>query len=489
MATYPTNAAPNAITEDGRGHSAAAYRAVLARAAQHAVAHLDRIDSTSVAATASKEQLRARLTRALDDAGVDATQVIDDLVHDVQGGLLGSAGGRFFTWVIGGTLPAALAADWLTGAWDQNGGMYATSPAASIVEEVCGAWLKDVLRLPPTASFALVTGCQMAHVTCLAAARHQLLRQRGWDVERDGLSGAPRVRMLAGDHLHGSIERAVRLLGFGSASVTVLPTDENCQLSYQTLADALATEPNTPTIVLLQAGDINTGVFDPFETLIPLAHEHRAWVHVDGAFGLWANASATLQHMLRGVERADSWSSDGHKWLNVPFDCGYAFVAHPDAHRASMSHRASYLTHDTDARDQLDWNPEWSRRARGLATYAALRELGRSGIADVVERCCRYAHALATRIGALQGAEMVWEPQLNQALVRFLDASTNATEADHAKRTDDVIAAIQRGGEAHFGGTTWHGMRCMRISVCSWQTTDADVERTVAAVRQVLSSY
>lgn len=489
MPSYPPNASSNAVTEDGTGPNATAYRGVLTRAAQHALTHLDRSDGTSVAATATKEQLRARLTRALDDTGVDPIQVIDDLVHDVDGGLLGSAGGRFFSWVIGGTLPAALAADWLTGAWDQNGGMYATSPAASIVEEVCGEWLKDVLRLPPTASFALVTGCQMAHVTCLAAARQHLLRERRWDVERDGLSGAPRIRVLTGDHRHGSIDRAVRLLGLGSASVTDLPTGANCQLSYAPLADALATESTTPTIVLLQAGDINTGVFDQFETLIPLAHEHGAWVHIDGAFGLWANASAKLRHMLRGVERADSWSSDGHKWLNVPFDCGYAFVAHADAHRASMSHRASYLTHDDDARDQLDWNPEWSRRARGLATYAAMRELGRSGIADVVERCCRYAHALATGIGALTGAELVWEPQLNQALVRFLDPAPNATEMDHAKRTDDVIAAIQRGGEAHFGGSTWHGMRCMRISVCSWQTTEADVERTVSDVRRVLSDY
>ena len=489
MTSYPTDAISRAATEDGTGHNATAYRAVLARAAQHALTHLDSVDGMSVAATASKEQLRKRLTRDLTDAGVDPVQVIDDLVQDTAGGLLGSAGGRFFSWVIGGTLPSALAADWLTGAWDQNGGMYATSPASSIVEEVCGQWLKDLLRLPATASFALVTGCQMAHVTCLAAARQHLLRERGWDVERDGLAGAPRIRMLTGDHRHGSIERAVRLLGLGSASVTDLPTGENGQLSYASLADSLAKEPSTPTIVLLQAGDINTGVFDPFETLIPLAHEHGAWVHIDGAFGLWANASPTLRPMLRGVERADSWSTDGHKWLNVPFDCGYAFVAHPAAHRASMSHRASYLTHDDDARDQLDWNPEWSRRARGLATYAAMRELGRSGIADVVERCCRHAHAIATGIGALKGAELIWEPQLNQALVRFLHPSPNATEADHARRTDEVIGAIQRSGEAHFGGTTWRGMRCMRISVCSWQTTERDVARTIAAVRHALSDY
>lgn len=358
------------------------YRAALERAASHALVHLERLDSASVSATATKEQLRSRLSRPLADAGVDPVRVIDDLVADVAGGLISSPGGRFYGWVIGGTLPAALAADWLTGTWDQNAGLYATSPAAAIVEEVCGSWLKDVLGLPSTASFALVTGCQMSHVTCLAAARQHLLTAIGWDVERRGLAGAPQIRMLTGDHRHGSIERAVRILGLGSDNVIDLPTDGTGQLTHDRLARTLAERGSTPTIVLLQAGDINTGVFDAFRELIPLAHQHGAWVHVDGAFGLWANASPALRHSLRGVELADSWSTDGHKWLNVPFDCGYAFVAHQDAHRASMSYRASYLTHDEDARDQMDWNPEWSRRARGVATYAAMRELGRAGIAD-----------------------------------------------------------------------------------------------------------
>jgi glutamate/tyrosine decarboxylase-like PLP-dependent enzyme len=239
-------------------------------------------------------------------------------------------------------------------------------------------------------------------------------------------------------------------------------------------------------LVLLQAGDINTGAFDPFAELIPLAHKHGAWVHVDGAFGLWANASPRYRHLLRGIETADSWSTDGHKWLNVPYDCGYAFVADPKAHAAPLAWRASYLTHDASARDPFDWNPEWSRRGRGVATYAAIRQLGRNGIADLIDRSCRHATELTRGIGRLSGAELIWEPRINQGLVRFPDPRSHATEEDHARRTDEVIARVVRTGEAFFGGTSWRGMRCMRISVCNWQTTNADVDRAIAAVRQAL---
>ncbi len=371
--------------------------------------------------------------------------------------------------------------------WDQNAGLYACSPAAAIVEEVCGAWLKELLGLPPGASFALVTGCQMSHATCLAAARHRLLAARGWNVDRKGLSGAPAIRVLSADTLHGSIERAVRLLGLGDESVVELPTDENCRLLPATLSKALQDYADQPKIVILQAGDINTGAFDSFPELVPLARQHGAWIHVDGAFGLWANASARHRDKLRGVELADSWSTDGHKWLNVPYDCGYAFVADREAHRASMSLRASYLTHDEDARDQLDWNPEFSRRARGFATYAAIRQLGRAGLADLIDRSCRYAKDLTLRIGALPGAEMLWEPELNQGLVRFPDQHPGASESDHAVRTDEVIRRIVQSGEAFFGGTTWRGKRCMRISVCNWRTNVDDVDRAVAAARNAVA--
>jgi glutamate/tyrosine decarboxylase-like PLP-dependent enzyme len=463
-------------------------RRPLETAFRHALSYLENLNKTPVAATADRLTLRNRLSKPLMNEGVDAEQVIDELVEDVKGGLLGSAGGRFFGWVVGGSLPSALAADWLAATWDQNAALYACGPASAIVEEVVGLWLKDILGLPASASFALVTGCQMAHVTCLAAARHALLGGRGWDVEQQGLFGAPPIQILTSSERHGSIERAVRLLGLGNAQVIDLQPDFAGRLQPETVERALQSDPAALTIVLLQAGDLNVGAYDPFETLIPIAKRYGAWVHVDGAFGLWVAASPLYQHLVRGIEAADSWATDGHKWLNVPYDCGYAFIADAQSHRASMSHRAAYLVHDEDARDQMDWNPEWSRRGRGFPTYAALRQLGRGGVANLVERCCKHAHAIVTRVGALPGAEVVWEPAINQGLVRFLDPRPGASEEDHDHWTDKVIAAILAAGEAFFGGTTWRGRRAMRVSVCNWQTGDEDVERVVASVAQVMKS-
>jgi glutamate/tyrosine decarboxylase-like PLP-dependent enzyme len=421
-----------------------------------AMEHLDGLDRNSVAPTVDRATLLERLDVGVRDAGLPADQVVRELAEAVRGGIMGSASGRFFAWVIGGTQPAALAADWMTAAWDNNAGLYACSPAASVVEEIAGRWLKDILRLPSTASFALTTGCQMAHVTCLAAARHAVLARLGWDVEDRGLCGAPAIRVVRVAELHGSIDRALRLLGIGSGALT---TEANW---------------SGPTILVLQAGDINTGEFDDFERLIPEAKARGAWVHIDGAFGLWAAASPRLRHLVKGFELADSWTTDGHKWLNTPFDCGYAFVADPEAHRAAMSHQASYLTHADDARDPLDWTPEFSRRARGFPTYAALRQLGRSGVAELVERCCDHAKAIVCGIGKLAGAEILAEPIINQGLLRFGD------------RTDEVIAAVNRSGEAFFSGTTWRGMRAMRVSVSNWRTSEEDVARTIAAVKKVL---
>ena len=454
----------------------------------HALAYLDQLDSASVSATATLEQLRARLSRPLADDGVDASRVIDDLVADVDGGLTGSTGGRFFAWVIGGSVPAALAADWLTSAWDQNAGIYACSPAAAVIEEVCGAYLKSLLGLPPNASFAFVTGTQMAHVTALAAARHALLARRGWDVEQRGLMRAPAIRVLCGAERHGTVDRAVRLLGIGSDSLVPLALDDANRMRVDALRKALEADRDAATIVVLQAGELNTGAFDPFAELIPLAHEHGAWVHVDGAFGLWAAASPTYRHLMDGAAGADSWSTDGHKWLNVPYDSGYAFVADAHAHFASMTHRSSYMMHEGDARDQVDYNPEWSRRARGIASYAAIRQLGRRGVADLVDRCCEHARALVKRIGALPGAEAMWEPVINQGLVRFPDGRPDAADADDDRRTDRVIEQLLDDGEAFFGGVTFRGRRCMRISVSNWQTTPDDVHRAVAAVERALAA-
>lgn len=463
------------------------FREVLERTLTHALAYLEQLEQTPVGATTEISELRRRLGRRLPETGAAAAQVIDDLVADTAGGIVGSAGGRFFGWVIGGALPAALAADWLTATWDQNAARTSGGRAAAMIEEVCAGWLKELLGLPQTASFALVTGSQMAHVTCLAAARHALLERADWDVERDGLTHAPCIRVLTSADHHKSLERAVRLLGLGTHSLHVLPVDERGRLRPIALSQALAEQPDTPAIVVLQAGDLNIGAYDPFAELIPLAHQSNAWVHIDGAFGLWAQASPSRRRLLRGVEQADSWVVDGHKWLNTPYDCGYAFVAHPEAHRSALSQRAAYIVETEDVRDPSDWNPEWSRRARGVVTYAALRQLGRNGIADLVERCCRHAETLVTQIGRLPGAEVVWAPQINQGLVRFLDSDPDASSADHDKRTEAVMARIVESGEAFFSGTTWRGRRCMRVSVCNWQTSDRDVARAIAAVERALN--
>jgi glutamate/tyrosine decarboxylase-like PLP-dependent enzyme len=459
----------------------------LSAALTHALSHLDSLDASSVAATVDLATLRQRLDLPLNEGGLGPTQVVRDLVGGVEGGILGSAGGRFFGWVIGGSLPAALAADWLTSTWDQNAGLYACSPAAAVVEETAGRWLKEVLHLPATASFALVTGCQMAHVTCLAAARHALLERRGWNVEHEGLAGSPAIRVLTSSEKHGSTVRAVRLLGLGEKHIVDLPVDAEGRLVAAALRDAIESHPEAPTIVVLQAGDLNLGAYDDLATLIPLAHKYGAWVHIDGAFGLWVAASPSLRHYLAGADQADSWTTDGHKWLNVPYDSGYAFVADAAAHHAAMSTRANYLTHSEDARDQIDWNPEYSRRGRGFATYAALRQLGKSGVADLIDRTCAHAHALVTGIGSLPGAEIVWEPRINQGLIRFLDPSADADQQAHDRFTDCMIQRILASGEAFFTATTWRGRRAMRVSVVNWQTSKEDVERVCRSVSRLLA--
>ncbi len=460
------------------------FQGPLSAAFRYATEYVASASERPVAATADLATLRQRLAIPLGEDGADATRVIEELLRGVEGGVITSSGPRFFGWVIGGSLPAALAADWLTSTWDQNAGLFATAPAAAVVEEVAGAWLKELLGVPASASFALVTGCQMAHATCLAAARHALLAKRGWDVEQEGLSGAPAIRILTSTEKHGTILRTVRLLGLGEKQIVNLPTDEAGRLRADALTAALESS-DAPAIVVLQAGDLNIGAFDDFVELIPIAKRFGAWVHVDGAFGLWAAASARFRHLMKGAQAADSWATDGHKWLNVPYDCGYAFVADREAHRASMSHHAAYLTHDEAARDEMDWNPEFSRRGRGFATYAALRELGRAGVAELVERCCGVAHALTTRIGALEGAEILWVPQINQGLVRFVDARDKSVAACDAF-TERVMAEIQASGEAFFTGTTWRGMRAMRISVSNWQTSMKDVGRVVVAIEAIL---
>lgn len=462
--------------------------AALNTAFRHALRFRAAESGESVAATASHATLLAQLDGPLPRTGTAAAQVIDDLVAAVEGGLHQVNGPRFFGWVMGGSLPGALAADWLTSAWDQNAGLFTVAPAASVVEEVAGRWLKELLRLPQEASFALVTGCQMAHVTCLAAARHRVLADREWDVERRGLAGAPPIRILTSTEVHHTVHRAARLLGLGLDSLQALPANDAGQIDESALRVALASDPDRPTIVLLQAGDLNVGAFDDFARLIPLAKEYRAWVHVDGAFGLWLRTNPRRRHLLDGVEAADSWATDGHKWLNVPYDCGYAFVRDAEAHRGAFALDAAYVQSVDQARDPFHWTPEWSRRARGFSTYAAIRELGATGIGQMVEDCCAHAHALVMGMGSLPGAEVLAEPQMNQGLVRFLDPAPDASDADHDQFTDVVTKRILAAGEALFSNTTWRGRRAMRVSVCNWQTTAADVRQVIASVKEVLAA-
>src|SRR5204862_2550422 len=309
--------------------------------------------------------------RPLPEDGMAADGVIDELVRDAESGILDSGSGRFFGWVIGGALPVALAADWLTSTWDQNAASNATAPAEAVVEEICGTWLKQLFGIPGTASFAFVTGCQMAHTTALAAARNKLLRDRGWDVERSGLAGAPALRILTTENRHESIIRSARLLGLGTAAIGYVASDNMGQMQMGALETALQRTCEAPVVVCLQAGDLNTGVFDPFEHACQVAHAVKAWVHIDGAIGLWVAASERYRHLLTGADGADSWATDAHKWLNVPFDSGLVFVAHAAAHRAAFAQETSYSIPREELRNQKDWNPEWSRRGRGFPVYAA----------------------------------------------------------------------------------------------------------------------
>jgi aromatic-L-amino-acid decarboxylase len=406
--------------------------------------------------------------------GLAPVQVIDELVAATEGGHLGSAGGRFFAWVIGGAVSSALAADWLTSTWDQNAGLAACGPAAAVVEEVAGRWLLELLGLPASASFAFTTGCQLAHFTCLAAARHEVLRARGWDVNRDGLFGAPAIQVLVSDARHSSVDRALRFLGVGQRSLRLVPTLADGAIDAAAFRAALAACGAAPTIVALDAADLNIGACDGFAELIPAAQRAGAWVHVDGAFGLIALASEAKRGLLKGVELADSWATDAHKWLNVPYDSGLAFVRNPHALRAAMAITAEYLPTESDQRNPGDFTPELSRRARGVEVWAALRSLGREGLAELIERNCAQARRFAEGLSAA-GFEILNEVVLNQVLVSF----------GSAEETQRVIEAIQADGTCWAGITGWQSRTAMRISVSSWATTDADVERSLDAIIRV----
>jgi glutamate/tyrosine decarboxylase-like PLP-dependent enzyme len=445
-------------------------RRALERAAELGIDYIESVPERPVAPAQTLEELRSALDLPLPQGPTDAVDVIEELARDVEPGLTQTTGGRYFGFVVGGAVPASIAADWLTSAWDQNTGLALLAPGAAVVEEVAGRWVKELLGLPAHASFAFVTGCQMAHATALVAARHHVLAQTGYDVEHGGLAGAPPITVVAGAKRHGTLDRALRFVGLGTSCVRPVPVDDQGRMQIDQLRSVLA-DVAGPTIVCSQAGEVNTGACDDLDAVADLAQAHGAWHHVDGAFGLWAAASPELRHLVNGVKRADSWATDTHKWLNGPYDNGIAVCAHPESHQAALGIRSTYLIYADDARDPLDWTPEHSRRARGFTVYAAIRSLGRAGVAELVERCCARARDAATALAELPGCEVLNDVVLNQVLVRFED--DEATEA--------VIAGIQRSGEAWVGGTTWRDRRAIRISVSNWQTSEDDIARLVAA--------
>jgi glutamate/tyrosine decarboxylase-like PLP-dependent enzyme len=449
-------------------------RELLRRAAELAAGHLDTLDTRAVYPQVTVDELRARIDVPLPEGPTDPAAVVEELAAALEPGVVASQSGRYFGFVVGASLPAALAADWLVSTWDQNLGLLALGPSALVAENTAGAWAKELLGIPPDASFAFVTGCQTAHFTCLAAARQHVLAESGWDVNEQGLAGSPPITVLVGAKRHSTIDRALRYLGIGRTQIQMLAARPDGRLDPRALAAALA-EDRGPTIVCAQAGEVNTGVFDDLQAVADAVEGTGAWLHVDGAFGLWAAAAPSLRHLLAGSERADSWATDAHKWLNVPYDCGIAFCAHPDPHREAMTAHAEYYVRDPDAiREPIDWTPEHSRRARAVPVYAALRQLGRSGVADLVERSCARARQFAAGIVELPGCEVLNDIVLNQVLFRFGDDAA----------TQRVLAAVQASGEAWMSGTEWDGRSAIRLSVSSWRTTEADVERTVAAFRR-----
>jgi glutamate/tyrosine decarboxylase-like PLP-dependent enzyme len=404
--------------------------------------------------------------------------VIEQLVAAVEPALVASAGPRYYGFVVGGSLEAATRADILAAGWDQMAFNSISSPVAFLVEEIVAGWLKEALALPPDASFGLVTGAQGANTVALAAARHRVLSEAAWDVEAEGLVGAPAVRVLAGEERHATIDRSLRLLGLGANALEPVAAGGNGAIEVDALARALEAGDGDPTIVCAQAGNVNSGAFDPIDAIADLTAAHGAWLHIDGAFGLWAAASDALRHHVRGIERADSCATDAHKWLNVTYDSGLVFTAHPAAHRAAMSMSAAYLTRSPgEPREPMDWTPESSRRARGFAVYAALASLGRSGVAELVERCCRLARRFADRLRQEPAIEILNEVVLNQVLVRVAPPGGDADAA-----TQEALRLVQEERVCWLGGSRWHGMDAMRISVSNWSTDEADVDRSVAAV-------
>jgi glutamate/tyrosine decarboxylase-like PLP-dependent enzyme len=441
-------------------------------AARRAIRYLDGLTERVVAPDPHAVQQVERFDEPLPEGPVDPSEVLALLDELGSPATMASAGGRFFGFVIGGSLPAALAANWLAGAWDQNSVFYIASPATARLEQVALGWLLDLFGLSPDCAGAFVTGATVANFTALAAARHAVLAHAGWNVEADGLFGAPPVTVVVGEEAHVSLFKALGMLGFGRNRVLRVPVDGQGRMRVDRLPEL-----SGPAIICVQAGNVNSGAFDPLAEICERAHQMGAWVHVDGAFGLWAAASPEYSHLTRGIEAADSWATDAHKWLNVPYDCGLAFVRDADALRAAMAVTAEYLPSAGAERNPSDYTPELSRRGRGVEVWAALRSLGRSGVADLVERNCQHARRFAEGLRAA-GYQVLNDVVLNQVLVSFGDPET----------TQRVIAGIQQDGTCWCGGTLWQGHSAMRISVSGWATTQEDVERSLEAMLRIARS-
>ena len=450
---------------------------LLASVQQHASAWFAGLRTRPVRATVSADSLRQMLGGPLPLEGTSPEAVTELLAGAGMRGTVASAGPRYFGFVIGGSVPAAVAADWLVSAWDQNSGVYVHSPLLSVIEQITGSWLRELAGLPPSMSFGFVTGCHMATFTGLAAARHRVLASAGWDVEDKGLFGAPPIEVLVGEEAHYTISTALRLLGLGGNRVRRIPADSQGRMRAADLAATLRGL-RGPAIICTQAGNVNTGAIDPLVEIVQLAKQSGAWLHVDGAFGLWAAASPHLAASLRGIEHADSISTDAHKWLNVPYDCGIVFCAHEAAHRSAMSLAAAYIISTEAERDPHEFVPEESRRARAIPLYAALRSLGRQGVAEIVERNCRQARRFAEALRDA-GYDVRNEVTLNQVVVSF------GTD----EQTQRVIAAIQEDGTCWCGGTVWKGRAAMRISVSNWSTTDQDVEMSIEAILRAARTH
>jgi glutamate/tyrosine decarboxylase-like PLP-dependent enzyme len=461
---------PDASTQD-----------VLRRTAELATAYRASLPDARVGPEAglTSADLRAALDGPLPATGTDPGTVIEELAAAMEPGLVAMSGPRYFGFVIGGSLPASLGADWLTSAWDQNAAMYVMAPASAVLEEVTARWLLELFRLPADASVGFASGDTMANFTGIAAGRHAVLRRLGWDVEEQGLQGAPVIRVLVGSDAHASALVALRYAGFGRGRAERIPTDDEGRMDASALAAALSGR-SEPTLVLAQLGEVNTGAFDPMARIVDAVRAHpNAWLHVDGAFGLWAAPSDRLRPLVAGHDGADSWATDAHKWLNVPYDAGIVVVRDPAAHRAAMGAAAAYLPPAPGQdRDAMDWVPEMSRRARAIPIYAALRELGADGLAAMIERTCDLARRMANRLAAHSGVRIINEVVLNQVLVAVGDAAL----------TNDVIDRVRADGTAWLGGTTFHGEPAIRISVSGWMTREADIDRSADAIVRALDA-